>query len=63
MLYILSNCSPQGLFVDILRELIYNFSSFYVDVAVAILFSQLQFYTGEGAQPPPQTPPPVFRLT
>jgi len=31
-----------------------------VDVAVAVLFSQLQFYTGEGVQPPPQTPTPVY---
>jgi len=31
-----------------------------VDVAVAIVFSQLQFYTGEETLP---DPPTVFRLT
>jgi len=29
-------------------------------VAVAILFLQLQFYTGEGAQPPPRPLPQYF---
>jgi len=37
--------------VSTTKGLVYNFSSFYVHVAVAILFLQLKFYTREGHTP------------